>query len=178
MAGTSLAFSARIKLPAGGQGYWPAFWMLGKPGSWPSGGELDAMENFDNEPEVRGTLHCGPSAVGGPCHEPTGVTSTHALGKPAGSVGFHTYTIVLNTSPERATWYVDDTPYMTVDAATIGPDIWHSTFKHDFTVLLNVAIGGNVPGNPDAATHSGSPMLVDNVAVAVNGSADAGPPAL
>ena len=178
--GASLAFSARIRLPAGGQGYWPAFWMLGAPfrsnvHDWPAAGELDAMENIDNQPTVRGTIHCGTVQLGGPCHEPTGLTATYELGQRAGTAGFHTYTVVWNTNPKRIRWYVDDNLYLTVTAG-MRSSTWRSTFDHGFFILLNVGIGGLLPGNPNAATYSGSPMLVDNVIVARNPSGSAGPP--
>ena len=58
---------ARMKLP-GGQGLWPAFWMLGAniaQVDWPNCGEIDIMENIGREPSiVYGTLH-GPSYSGG-----------------------------------------------------------------------------------------------------------------
>jgi hypothetical protein len=60
----------------------------------------------------------------------------------------------------------------------IGPSTWRSTFDHGFFILLNVAIGGRVPGNPNTRTHSGIPMLVDEVTVARNPSASASPPML
>ena len=179
--GTSLAFSARIRLPAGGQGYWPAFWMLGEPfrsdiTDWPAAGELDAIENINNQPTVQGTLHCGTVYVGGPCHETTGLTSTYNLGQAAATAGFHTYTVVWNTNPKRIRWYVDGKLYLTITAGMIGTSTWRSTFGHGFFILLNVAIGGRWPGNPDTATLSGQPMLVNNVIVAKNPSGSAGPP--
>ncbi len=179
--GTSLAFTARIKLPAGGQGYWPAFWMLGSPfrsdiTDWPRAGELDAMENINNQPTVYGTLHCGTVQLGGPCHEPTGLTATYYLEQPTAATRFHTYTVVWNTNPEQIRWYVDDKPYLTITAGMIGSSTWRSTFDHGFFILLNVAIGGSWPGNPNAATVSGAPMLVNNVIVARNPGGSAGPP--
>ena len=59
-------FEARIRLP-GGQGIWPAFWMLGddiESARWPACGEIDVMENIAREPTlVHGTLH-GPGYSG------------------------------------------------------------------------------------------------------------------
>src|SRR5438270_4755858 len=60
-------FEARIKIPRG-QGMWPAFWLLGDNSNtvgWPSGGEIDIMENIGKEPStVLGTIH-GPGYSGG-----------------------------------------------------------------------------------------------------------------
>src|SRR5208282_3784690 len=64
---------ARIKVPRG-QGFWPAFWMLGTnidSVGWPACGEIDIMENLGREPGlVHGTLHgpgySGAGGIGGP----------------------------------------------------------------------------------------------------------------
>ena len=42
---------ARIWLPSG-QGTWPAFWMLGNKGSWPTCGEIDIMEHVGSQPTM------------------------------------------------------------------------------------------------------------------------------
>jgi hypothetical protein len=135
--------------------------MLGSPfrfdiTDWPRAGELDAMENINNQPTVYGTLHCGTVQLGGPCHEPTGLTATYYLEQPTAATRFHTYTVVWNTNPEQIRWYVDDKPYLTITAGMIGSSTWRSTFDHGFFILLNVAIGGSWPGNPNAATVSGA----------------------
>jgi beta-glucanase (GH16 family) len=50
-AGGELEVTASIQQPAGGLGYWPAFWMLG-PGQWPENGEIDIMEG-KHSPQCR-----------------------------------------------------------------------------------------------------------------------------
>lgn len=67
----SLSIHRFIKiLLAGGQGIWPAFWMLpsdspeycsgcGAYGSWPASGEIDIMEAVNEMNTVYGTLHYG-----------------------------------------------------------------------------------------------------------------------
>jgi beta-glucanase (GH16 family) len=168
-AGGSLKIEARISLPDGGVGYWPAFWALGspfRPGHDVLGaGEIDVLENIDNQPVVYGTLHCGTVSSGGPCHEDTGLAGPYLLPAPAGSAGFHTYAVVWSTAPAQLQWLVDGKPYWTVTPAMTGAEVWASTFGHGYFLLLNLAIGGGWPSDPDASTLTGRSMLVDYVTV-------------
>jgi beta-glucanase (GH16 family) len=170
--GGRLRVEARLQLPAGGKGYWPAFWAIGAPfrldrSDWPAPGEIDIMENVNSEATVHGTIHCGPVATGGPCHEGTGLTGAHRLDTPA---GFHVYTLVWSTAPGRLDWYVDGRPFWSVTAATVGQPTWRTTTGHGFFLLLNLAVGGGWPGPPTAATRPGGSMLVDYVAVSRGGA--------
>jgi len=48
-----LRLEARLKVPNGGKGTWPAFWMLPsnfEASQWPLGGEIDIMEFIGREP--------------------------------------------------------------------------------------------------------------------------------
>ena len=58
---------ARLKVPVG-QGYWPAFWMLGvdenSDVNWPDTGEIDIMEIIGSDLDTaHGTIH-GPGYSG------------------------------------------------------------------------------------------------------------------
>ncbi|GGL01700.1 family 16 glycosylhydrolase [Mangrovihabitans endophyticus] len=150
-------FEARIKIPKG-QGIWPAFWMLGSDiGSnpWPNSGEIDIMENVGKEPNtVYGTVHgpgySGGSSIGG--HKVAG----SALGD-----AFHTYAV--EWSPNLIVWFLDGQEYFRVTPASLNGNRW--VFDHPFFMLLNVAVGGYWPGNPDASTVFPQTMLVDWVRV-------------
>jgi beta-glucanase (GH16 family) len=148
-------FEGRMKLPYG-QGIWPAFWMLGG-NSWPNTGEIDIMENLGREPTiVHGTIH-GPgySAAAGP-------TASYTL--PAGtkiSDDFHVFAIEWETNAIR--WYIDGTLYSTKTPADIKGNTW--VFDHPFFFILNVAVGGEWPGNPDSTTVFPQKMLIDYVRV-------------
>jgi hypothetical protein len=172
-AGGKLKVEARIKVPAGGPGYWAAFWMLGAPfrpshTDWPGAGEIDVMEHLGSEPStVHGTLHCGVFD-GGPCRETDGLgASRNAKEKPF-TAGFHTYTVEWDRSlpTEEIRWYVDGTQFHTVRATDVDRTTWDRATGHGFYLLLNVAIGGGWPGPPDASTRPGQSMLVDRVSVA------------
>jgi beta-glucanase (GH16 family) len=153
-------FEARIRIPYG-QGIWPAFWMLGDnidTAHWPNCGEIDIMENIGKEPSiVHGTFH-GPGYSGG-----SGVTAAYAL--PAGqkfSDDFHTFAV--EWEPNVIRFYVDESLYKTRTPSDLPAGAsW--VFDHPFFIILNVAVGGGWPGNPDATTVFPQQMLVDYVRV-------------
>ncbi len=148
---------ARMKLPAGGQGLWPAFWMLGGDigtTPWPASGEIDIMEQIGKEPgTVHGTLH-GPGYSAG--NALTGQTSL-ANGEMLRD-RFHTFAV--EWEPAAIRFYVDDRLYETRTPADLPAGAkW--VFDHPFFALLNLAVGGGWPGNPDATTVLPSAMQVD-----------------
>ncbi|MCA2213403.1 family 16 glycosylhydrolase [Jidongwangia harbinensis] len=146
-------FEARLKIPRG-QGIWPAFWMLGG-GNWPTDGEIDIMENVGYEPNtVHGTVH-GPGYSGG-----EGIGGGRTIGEPL-SNNFHTYAV--EWSPNLIVWYLDGAEFYRITPANLGGDRW--VFDHPFFMILNVAVGGNWPGYPDATTTFPQTMLVDYVRV-------------
>ena len=153
-------FEARIKIPYG-QGIWPAFWMLGddiEKKGWPDCGEIDIMENIGKEPAiVHGTIH-GPGYSGG-----KGIGAPFEL--PAGqrfADDFHVFAV--EWEPKSIRFYVDDHLYTTRTPAEL-PKGTKWVFRHPFFILLNVAVGGGWPGNPDASTVFPQTMLVDYVRV-------------
>ena len=182
--GGMLRLEASVRQPdvSGPQaaGYWSAFWALGAPArpagatNWPAIGEWDVMENVNSLDAVWHTLHCGVP-VGGPCGEPSGISSGKLPCAGCRS-DFHTYAIELDRSvtPEELRWYVDDRNTFTVKADRVDKATWEAANHHGFFVILNVAIGGVFPANfgggPTAATKSGVPMLVDRVAVYTRGA--------
>jgi beta-glucanase (GH16 family) len=153
-------FEARIKIPYG-QGLWPAFWMLGDnidSAHWPNCGEIDIMENIGKEPAmVHGTFH-GPGYSGG-----SGVSAAYTLsGAQKFSDDFHTFAV--EWEPNVMRFYVDGLLYKTRTPADLPAGAsW--VFDHPFFIILNVAVGGGWPGNPDATTVFPQQMLVDYVRV-------------
>lgn len=154
---------ARIKVPRT-QGIWPAFWMLGTnigAVGWPTCGEIDIMENIGREPKiVHGTIH-GPGYSGG-----GGVSGAYTNG-PDLADDFHIYAVEWTTNQIK--WFFDSTNYFTVTPANIGGNTW--VFDHNHYFLLNVAVGGQWPGNPDGTTVLPQRMLVDYVRVYTNAPA-------
>jgi beta-glucanase (GH16 family) len=153
-------FEARIKIPRG-QGIWPAFWMMGvniDSRGWPEDGELDVMENIGREPTtVHGTFHgpgySGADAIGMPFQSPDGRPFADA---------YHLYAI--EWEPSEIRWYVDNHHYQTRKPSDL-PAGARWVFDHEMFMLLNVAVGGSWPGNPDQTTVFPQQMLVDYVRV-------------
>ncbi len=153
---------ARIRIPKG-QGVWPAFWMLGDnigERGWPASGELDIMENVGHLPATLfGSVH-GTGFSG----TPLSTSSMLAEGKSLGD-DFHVYGMLW--SPGRIDYYYDDPShiYATYTQDMLPPGaVWPFDSGKQF-LLLNLAIGGDWPGSPDATTRFPAEMLVDYVRV-------------
>lgn len=152
-------FEARIKLPIG-QGIWPAFWMLPTDnvyGGWPRSGEIDIMELIGREPDrAYGTIH-----YGNPAPNNSSQGNSFALNSGTFNDGFHTFAIEWELGVIR--WYLDDFLYSTKTSSDIGSLTW--PFNQRFHFLLNLAVGGNWPGNPNSSTVFPQTMEVDYVRV-------------
>ena len=157
-------FEARIKVPEGA-GTWPAFWMLGADfgrddldpieSNWPDVGEIDVMEHVGREPNlIFGTVH-GPGYAG------------------AGSLGkwnpqdepiadeFHTYAVEWDETGIR--WFYDDEEYWFIGPEGVGDREW--VFDAPFFMILNLALGGNLPGPIGISTEFPLYTYVDYVRV-------------
>ena len=154
---------ASIKLPAG-RGLWPAFWMLPQDttyGNWAASGEIDIVEtiNLDGSgsDEIFGTIHFGGEF---PANSSAGVTWT-----PSADITseFHTYSVEWDATQIR--WYFDDSLYAMQNAWSSTAAPYPAPFDQPFHILLNLAVGGNFPGSPDASTVFPATMEVDWVRV-------------
>jgi beta-glucanase (GH16 family) len=134
--------------------------MLGEDFStagWPACGEIDVMENIGKEPtSIRGSLH-GPGYSGS-----SPLTTAYVLPKGRFSDGFHIFAI--EWDPEMIRFYVDGELFATKTPADL-PAGANWVFDHPFFILLNLAVGGDLPGNPDQSTVFPQRMLVDYVRV-------------
>lgn len=156
-------FDIMAKLPKG-QGLWPAIWMLPTDwayGGWAASGEIDIMELLGHQPQVvYGTLHYGGQW---PNNVHTGTSYMLPAGTGTFNDAFHLFTLEWDTTEFR--WYVDGKHYQTQTT-------WHTTngtypapFDKRFHLILNVAVGGNWPGNPDPGTVFPQTMVVEYVRV-------------
>ncbi len=141
-------FEVRAKVP-NGKGFLPAFWMMPTDenlyGQWPKCGEIDIMEVLGDETDtVHGTLHFG---------EPhTSTEGTYELVNGDFSSDFHVYSC--EWEPGEIRFYVDGTLYYTENdwftkRDGFGEITYPAPFDQPFYLILNLAVGGNWPGNPD-----------------------------
>lgn len=143
-----------------GKGFWPAFWTLGfdrfDGKGWPDCGEIDIMEapvlssdgvNYDSH----ATLHYGnktdrpwfPGCEGVYTHSENLANDYHVYG--------------INWTPEKIQWYFDDEIFYEWDIT--DNDYFH---KPHF-IKLNLAVGGNWPGEPNDLTQFPTDYKVDYV---------------
>ena len=152
-------FEARMRMPVG-RGLWPAFWLLGSDLStvgWPDCGEIDVMEYRGQQPAtVHGSLH-GPGYSGG-----SALSKAFTLAHGGFNEGFHVFAVQWETN--KITYEVDGVAYLTLTPSNLPLDSrW--VFDHPFNIILNLAVGGNYVGNPDASTSFPQALLVDYVRV-------------
>jgi beta-glucanase (GH16 family) len=152
-------FEARMQLPVG-KGMWPAFWLLGEDiatAKWPQAGEIDVMEAIGDPHTIYSTLH-GPGYSG--AH---GISQKFALPAEAAiDRGFHVYAV--EWAPNDLKFYCDGNLITERTPADL-PAGTKWVYDHPFFILLNVAVGGAWPGDPDATTAFPQQMLVDYVRV-------------
>jgi beta-glucanase (GH16 family) len=164
------------KMPQG-QGIWPAIWMLPtewKYGGWPLSGEIDIFEAVNSNTagvanQMHGTLHYGRSW---PNNSYTGASFS-----PATNIwdGFHRYAVEWEEGEIR--WYVDSEHFATQTSDGWFTYYWNgqtqgyqygtgaAPFDQNFHLILNLAVGGNWPGNPNAQTQFPQQMQVDYVRI-------------
>lgn len=141
----------RAKVPEG-QGLWPAAWMMPTDesfyGQWPKCGEIDIMEVLGNATDTAySTIHYG---------EPHGQQQgTRVLESGSYAEDFHEYS--LEWEPGEMRFYIDEELVLTCNdwfTAVAGEDEkeYPAPFNQTFFVQMNLAVGGDWPGNPDSTT--------------------------
>ncbi|WP_254523756.1 family 16 glycosylhydrolase [Natrinema caseinilyticum] len=147
----------RARLPAT-QALWPAIWMLGQDissVSWPDCGEIDIMElTGDDTDTVHQTIH-GPGYSGG-----GGISADYSI---SGDFTREFHDFQLTWYDDMVKFWVDGTHVNTLTPADVGGNQW--VFNDQFFLLLNVAVGGIMPGYPDERTQLPQRMEVEYVRV-------------
>ena len=148
------------------QGLWPAGWLLGNTVStlgWPASGEQDVLErvNAAKTPDWnQGSVH-GPGFTGTP------IGTRYEFPAEVTASTWHTYGMIW--TPEGISYYVDDPsrPYAAFWPSSLNGmqgATWPFNGPANF-ILLNLAVGGQWPGSPDASTPFPAEMLIDYVRI-------------
>ncbi|MGV0834549.1 glycoside hydrolase family 16 protein [Mycolicibacterium thermoresistibile] len=151
--------AARVALPAG-TGLHPAFWLLGAnidEVGWPASGEIDVIETLNQADRYHTGVHA--PQTGSPRGQEVS-TSGPAPFPLAGE--FRTYWV--ERSAGKIVTGIDDVTLFTVTPKDLEPGArW--VFDAPFYLLLNLAVGGDWPGPPDASTPFPVQMVIDWVRV-------------
>lgn len=159
----------RAKTPVG-KGLWPAIWMMPQDeqlyGQWPKCGEIDIMEVLgDDVTKSYATIHYGE-----PHAEQQGTyIIDNVLKKGTFATEFHDYSV--EWEPGEIRFYVDNKEVLVANdwfSAVEGEDDkpYPAPFNQPFFVQMNLAVGGNWPGDPDENTDfENAEFLIDYVRV-------------
>jgi len=141
---------ARLKVPSGA-GTWPAFWMLGKVGSWPGCGEIDIMEHVGKEPK---NIHCALHTLNRNGMNGKNFSATQTLQENAAD-DFHIITLEWVEDEfqgyDRMHFYVDGIETATSGETSQLQETNDWPFTTPFYFILNLALGGTWGGEIDDA---------------------------
>ncbi|MEZ6190640.1 MAG: glycoside hydrolase family 16 protein [Phycisphaerales bacterium] len=141
-------FEARMDLPTS-QGMWPAFWLNPNQVQWPTGGEIDILENRGSQPYLVSSAYHWQTDPGPCCGQHQYVYDEYTAtegGQPVNfHDGFHTYAVEWDETTLR--FFVDDNLYQTVTETANRP-----IFETAKNIILNVAVGGDFGGDPNGST--------------------------
>jgi beta-glucanase (GH16 family) len=160
----------RARVPEA-QGFWPAAWAMGNnivTVNWPACGEQDILERVNaatvpdwNEGSVHGAGFTGSEGLGRVYYFPSGDSAAD----------WHTYGMIWK--PGSVAYYVDDpsAPYITFSTSSLAKlkgAVWPFDAGQSNFILLNLAVGGDWPGAPNASTKFPAEMQVDYVRIYAN----------
>lgn len=112
------------------------------------------MERVNGAATGYGTIHCDVYP-GGACNEPQGRGGSVGFG----DNGWHTWRVQWDRRPggwadESLTWFRDGQQFFRVNARDLGNQaVWNSLAASPLHFILNVAVGGDWPGPPNANTQ-------------------------
>jgi beta-glucanase (GH16 family) len=114
------------------------------------------MEEIGSAPsKVLGTAHFGP----GP--NSTFISRNYSLSGSAFNDQFHVFS--LEWEQDTLRWYVDNNLYSTVTKADVAAATY--PFNESFFFIVNLAVGGNLPGTPDDSTILPQWLILDYIRV-------------
>ncbi len=142
-------YEARTRMPSG-SGLWPAFWLLHTP-AYPDIHEIDIMEWISPSPEVvLMTDHFGTS------YDTNSLESQVTFSANDFTTAFHIFG--LDWEADRIVWYADGAEVGRVTA----PNTLHDV---EMYVVVNLAVGGDLPGSPEFGAVFPASFDVDYVRV-------------
>lgn len=155
---------ARMMIPEG-QGFWTGLWLMGNDFAtvgWPICGEQDVVEHV-NAPvpdSFVASVHM-PGYGYSQSYSPTGYSAA----------GWHIYGMIWSKGSVQ--YYVDSPsntvgpPFTPAIAASHG-GTWPFDSGNANFILLNLAVGGTLPGSPNGTTTFPSQLVVDYVHLYTN----------
>ena len=146
----------RAKLSQG-QGSWPAIWLLGENGNWPTNGEIDVMEHLNFDTIFYQTMHSYYIDKLKNKNNPKYFTTAPFKVNEFNTFGMEWY-------PDRIDLLVNG--QKTFSYPRLQNDSTHSQWPFDqpFYIILDQALGGNWPG-PVNNNDLPQQMMVDWVRV-------------
>ncbi|GAA2825498.1 discoidin domain-containing protein [Crossiella cryophila] len=141
--------SARVRMPVG-DGYWPAFWLLGSnvddPNvGWPASGETDILENIGYRDWVSAALH-------GPGYSADGNIGRTEYFPGGGSADqWHVYSA--EWTPQYIAFFLDGREYHRTTRDFVESVRGQWVFDQNQYVILNFALGGAYPAGHNKVTQ-------------------------
>jgi beta-glucanase (GH16 family) len=155
-------FEARIDLPTT-KGMWPAFWLLPRAKQWPTGGEIDILENRGSEPtRVSSAYHWQVDPSADCCDEHEYLFENYSAKVNGVDVNFHSgyHVYAVEWEATQLRFYVDGVLHFSLNENSEMP-----IFENRMNIILNLAVGGIFDGDPNASTMFPQHMDVDYVRV-------------
>lgn len=157
------------KLPGGGstdgagQGIWPAHWMMPEDDSCdPDEGEMDIMEMVSGDGTTWATYHWQDNWPQEKCAYPDGHLEVYGemfMGNDWAE-GFHEFGV--ERSSEYVAFTVDGKVLVNSSSSELNVKLWSMPFY----LIINSAVGGSWPGEPDDRTVSPTYHVIDYVRLA------------
>ena len=141
-------------------GVWPAIWMLPEHkryGNWPASGEIDLMETKNKaSDELVTTIHYGHDF-----HRLVGKTTyLSQLSKLTNPDDQNIVSILWDE--ESIEWLLNNSSIYRIEFNNIEA-LEPNPFVEEFHSLINVAVGGNFPGNPNSDEYCASRLNCPDV---------------
>ena len=152
-------FEASIDLPTT-QGMWPAFWLLPREAPWPTGGEIDILENRGSQPFITSSAYHWNTVP----NTSNFVFDEYLEAAPGGGpVNFHNdyHTYAAEWDPDQIRFYVNGNRHFTINQGDGGVILFDDAKR----IIINLAVGGTFGGDPDGTTVFPQNMDIDYVRV-------------